>query len=468
MKTYPKIIQGGMGVYVSGSPLTQAVSLNGQQGTLSGTMLERVLAFKLQMGDIGGDIRRALSDFPFPNIKDMVLEKFFLEGGIKDKNKAMNNVPMFSINPPKILIALTICANYAFVKLAKEGHSNPVSINYLEKVAMPHPYTITGAMLALNKNDFITMGAGMPFDIPQLINSVYEWGIASYPIQVIGRTDKFVMRFNLNKFLGERPSNLEKPGFIPIISSDSLAKILKSRVPEGSISALAIERTNEKGEPNAGGHNAGPRNKIEYGERDIINYSRIVDLGIPFYIGGATASPEMLEWALSVGAQGIQAGSIFALSEESGMDPLIKAEVRKLGFNGQLDVKTDMVISPTGFPFKVVILNGTISVVFIYESRTRICNKGGLVSLYEKEDGTIGYRCSAEPFDKFIAKGGKLEEAIGKGCLCNGLFSTVGMNSDIEPPIVTIGDDVSFLRKLMANENSSYTAKDAIEYLIGS
>lgn len=41
------------------------------------------------------------------------------------------------------------------------------------------------------------------------------------------------------------------------------------------------------------------------------------DLGLPFWLAGSYASPEGLEKAYELGAVGIQAGSIFALSRES-------------------------------------------------------------------------------------------------------------------------------------------------------
>ena len=103
----------------------------------------------------------------------------------------------------------------------------------------------------------------------------------------------------------------------------------------------------------------------------------------------------MLEWAFSVGAKGIQVGSIFALCEESGMDPKIRAEIRKLGFQGKLKIRTDMRFSPAGFPFKVVELLGTLSEPEVIKSRVRRCDQGALATLYEKPDGLIGYRCPA-------------------------------------------------------------------------
>ena len=267
------------------------------------------------------------------------------------------------------------------------------------------------------------------------------------------------MNFDPKKFFGAKLPPMEKPKFLPIISSNFLATFLTAKLPQGSIYGFVVE------EPTAGGHNAPPRNKISYGEKDYVNYKQLTEMGLPFWIGGSYASPEKLKWALSVGAKGIQAGSIFALCEESGMDPKIRQEVRRLGFNNELKVETNMRASPTGFPFKVADLPGSLSEESIYEERLRICNKGGLVSLYERENGSIGYRCPAEPVSKFVKKGGTVADVQNRACLCNGLFSTAGMNFG-EPPVVTIGDDLSFLKKLMANEADSYSAKDAIKYLM--
>lgn len=464
---FPKIIQGGMGVNISGWHLARTVSLLGQQGTVSGVVIERVVARLLQKGDAGGHIRRALSHFPFPLIAEKVIETFYVKDGIP-KGSPYKATPVFTINPSPLLIALTICANYAFVWLAKDGHEKPISINYLEKVAMPHVYALTGAMLA--GVDFITMGAGIPLQIPGVVNEIAEGKIANYRIPVIGKNIKrYTMSFDLEKFFGGKLPTIKKPGFIPIISSNALATILVGKLPKESIYGFVVELDT------AGGHNAPPRELIFddqdkplpiYSEKDIVNFSKIAKLDIPFWIGGSKASPENLKWALSVGATGIQAGSIFGLCDESDMNPDIKRQARKLGFEGKLAIRTDMLISPTGFPFKVTILDGTLSESKIYEARHRICNQGALVSLYERQDGTIGYRCAAEPVDKFVAKGGNITETVGRGCICNGLSVTADVGNDEEPPIVTLGDDVSFLPHLMANAESSYTAAQAIRYLL--
>ena len=60
----PPIIQGGMGVGVSGWQLARAVSGMGQLGVVSGTAIDVVMARRLQSGDPDGDVRRALAHFP--------------------------------------------------------------------------------------------------------------------------------------------------------------------------------------------------------------------------------------------------------------------------------------------------------------------------------------------------------------------------------------------------------------------
>jgi len=465
--TLPRIIQGGMGVNISGWLLARTVSMLGQQGTVSGVILEKIFSRLLQQGDPGGYLRRALSHFPFPHIAKKVLDAFYVEGGIPE-GTPFRNAPVFTIKPSDLLISLTICSNYAFVWLAKEGHDNPVSINYLEKVALPHVYALTGAMLA--GIDLITMGAGIPLQIPELIDNIAKGKTVSYRVPVIGENvTGYTMSFNPKEFFGGELPSLRRPGFIPIIASNLLASIFMKRLPKGSVQGFVIE------EPTAGGHNAPPRKPILdekgkpkpiYGEKDIVNYPSIAKLGLPFWIGGSYASPEKLKWALEKGAAGIQAGSIFALCEESSMDPDIRRKIRQLGFEGKLSVRTDMLISPTGFPFKVAILDGTISEQDVYQNRVRICDQGALTALYEMPDGNIGYRCAGEPVDRFVSRGGDAEDTVGRGCLCNGLISTAGLGNPEEPPVVTLGDDISFLKKIMTSAESTYSAKDAIEFLL--
>lgn len=473
-----QIIGGGMGVNISRPHLAKIVSQLGGLGTVSGVALERVMARILSMGDPGGDIRRALSHFPFQGIAKMVLDAYFIptsSGPIK-KPRA---VPVYSVNPSRLLIASIITANYAFVWLAKEKHNKPISINYLEKIALPHVYAVTGAMLA--EVDVITMGAGLPFDMPKVITALLDGQELEYPVPVEeqdGSRSKHIVRFNPKGFFDAELPRMKRPAFIPIISSLLLAKLCleTKNIPQGGIQGLVVETDT------AGGHNAPPRGRPVYdnlgqpvyGPKDTVDYIKLAELlrphGLPFWIGGSFASPEKLAWAKSQGAQGIQVGTAFALCEQSGMDPEIRRTVRRLGFLGKLMVRTDPIVSPTGFPFKVAQIPGTVSDPTIYSARCRICNQGALVVLHRRTDGSIGTRCSAEPVEDYLRKGGKVQDTKDVGCICNGLLITAGLSmpGDNEPAIVTIGDDARRITQtLMLMPNDSYTAGNVMDYLLG-
>jgi nitronate monooxygenase len=460
---YPMIIQGGMGVHVSCPGLARAVSMYSQPrretlGTGSGTAIERVMARLLQRGgEKADDIVRMIRGSEIPEIREMgerIIEKYL--------NKPKSGIPVFTLQPPpsRFLIELTICANYVFVMLSKEGHINPVSMNYLEKIQAPHVFAVYGAMLA--GVDFITVGAGIPLQFPDIFDAYMEGREATYSITVHGGED-YVMRFNPQTFFGRIIPMATKPRFIPIIASNTLATLLVVKKNlRGRIYGLVVE------EPTAGGHNAPPRDKVAYGPRDLVDYSKLKDLGIPFWIGGSKASPDGLSRALSLGAKGIQAGTIFAFCDDSGMHPEIRRIARRLGYNGTAKVVTDRLASPTGYPFKVLQVGGTASENDVYMERTRICDQGALVEYYYRPDGTIGQRCPSEPVDAYIKKGGKLDDTIGRKCVCNGLVTTGNLRHDgetHEPFLVTSGDDMECFKHLMSGEDDTYGAKRALDYL---
>jgi len=468
-----EIIQGGMGVYISSPFLARAVSQSNGLGTVSGTAAYIILARILQRGDPGGHFRKALSRFPFPEVAERVLERYFVDGGIRE-GRYFKFLEGFTLNPPRDLIDLTICANFAFVWLAKEGHNNPVSINYLEHVKMPHIYSLVGAMLA--SVDAVTMGAGIPLQVPVLLDAIARGDIAKYRVDVLGtdgryEMDQVTMSFDAQNHFGKPLPPMLRPAFIPIVSTHVLAMVLQKRVTKAgsSIEGIVVET------PVAGGHNAPPRDKTEvYGERDEVNYAVMREIGLPFWIAGGFASPLGLAEAKKLGATGIQCGSIFALSEDSGMNPERRREIRRIGFMGKLEVVTDFKASPTGFPFKVVRLPGSTSEEEIYKDRPRNCSQRCLVTPVRQNDGEIDYRCPAEPPRHYVEKGGKIEDTKGSKCICNGLValaSTIGEDGTVslgdgEPPIVTMGDHVEFLRSLMRNEGDSYTAEKALRYLL--
>src|SRR5674476_1386482 len=143
----PVVIQGGMGVAVSSWQLARAVSQAGQLGVVSGTALDVVIARRLQDGDVGGHVRRALESFPVLAMAQRMMSRYFLDGGRAPK-QPYHPVPKLSMDTPVAGLELSMVANFAEVWLAKEGHDGLVGINFLEKVQMATPSAAYGAMLA--------------------------------------------------------------------------------------------------------------------------------------------------------------------------------------------------------------------------------------------------------------------------------------------------------------------------------
>ena len=164
----PVIIQGGMGAGVSNWRLAQAVSKLGQLGVVSGTALEVILARRLQDGDPGGHMRRGLAQFPYPKVAERILSSFYIPGG-KSYSLPYKAVPMHSQRSSRELLEMCIAANFVEVILAREGHANPVGINYLEKIQLPHLASIYGAMMA--GVDYVLMGAGIPVKSPGVLDA---------------------------------------------------------------------------------------------------------------------------------------------------------------------------------------------------------------------------------------------------------------------------------------------------------
>jgi nitronate monooxygenase len=162
-------------------------------------------------------------------------------------------------------------------------------------------------------------------------------------------------------------------------------------------------------------------------------------------------------------------GTAFAFCNESGIVPEIKHEVLRQCLNGKLKVLTDFQASPTGYPFKLIKLKNMGTDQEENKERERICDLCYLRHPYCKGDSEIGYRCPGEPISTYLLKGGCQDETIGKQCLCNGLLATIGLGQiredGCEFPIVTAGEDFSFITALVKNSRLTYSAADVIDYL---
>jgi nitronate monooxygenase len=468
--TYPTIIQGGMGAGVSGWQLAKSVSRIGHLGVVSGTALDQILARRLQLGDPGGHLRRALQHFPDAEMVERTLDAFYIPGG-KSATAPYIKYPLIALDANPMIQELTILSNFAEVFLAKEDHENPVGLNLLEKIQMPNLFALYGAMLA--GVDYVIMGAGIPREIPGVLDRLSEHKKASLKIFVEGAKahDDFRVSFDPKIFFKQKLPLLKRPKFLAIVSSVTLALMMKKKA-SGKVDGFVIEA------PVAGGHNAPPRGKLAlnekgepvYGKRDVVDFEKIKALNLPFWLAGSWGNPKKLKEAIACGAQGIQIGTAFAFSEESGFTTELKRKIIQSILHGDVAVFTDPVASPTGFPFKVLSVNGTLSDKNVYQSRHRVCDLGYLRHPYKKADGSVGYRCPAEPDRAYVKKGGKPSDIEGKKCLCNALLSNIGLaqfrkNGYSENPLITSGDDILTVARVLG-QRSSYHAEDVVNWLL--
>lgn len=365
------------------------------------------------------------------------------------------------------MMKLAVASAYVEVWLAKEGHSGPIGINLLEKVQLMHLPALLGAMMA--GVDYVLVGAGIPYQIPAVLTSYARNEPASYRMDVAGAADKHLLTLDPRDFLPEGAS-LRRPEFVLIASHHALAMRLAATV---EVDGFVIEG------PNAGGHNAPARGKLTaedgqpiYGDRDKPDLAKIAQLGKPFWLAGSYATPARVAEARALGAAGVQVGSAFALCDESGLREGVKREIRKRIAAEELEVRTSTTASPSGFPFQVVQLTGSLSDQRVYQARNRVCNVGHLVEAYQKDEGEgggIGFRCPSEPVDAFVRKGGTEASTEGKICLCNGLGAAAGViNPEAEPFVATLGKDVAFYREIRTQEDGSYAAEDVVRAILAA
>ena len=506
-----KLIQGGMGVYVSNWRLARAVAMErpGETaGTVSGTALDVVYVRLLQLGDPGGHARRAFRAFDRTfgtGIGQKICDRYFVDGGkmpgarfkstpmqILRPQNGVNTFPVPTDSAPVPLklkdetVELLIATGFVEVWLAREGHPGKIFINFLNKIELPLLYVLYGAMLA--GVDGVVVGAGNPDGLPALCARLANQEAITKRLSVLYRQagEEFTISLDPQRIadgkFAEKP--LKRPAFLAIASLGELVKALaesESGAPDGFI----IEHHT------AGGHNANPVGPMQkdnlgqplYSEKDDADLEAIRKVGIPFWLAGGYGSNEKLQEALTAGATGIQAGSIFALSEESGMRADFRAAILKALKNGTDDtslVRTTQ-FSPTGFSFKVVQLEETLSEDQVFETRRRVCDIGilqqrGLSKPGEDGSRRLFHRCPAGPIEGYIKNRGLERNAAQRRCLCNGLLACVGLgqvkalNGKLteEPAIVTLGDDLDGIRRLSRQGQTPYWAQDVVVDILGS
>ena len=306
------------------------------------------------------------STSPFPDMARKILDAYFIPGG-RDPAQPYLICPA-CIRSRRNIPAQELCiaANFVEVFLAREGHAGPVGINFLEKIQMPHLPSLYGAMLA--GVAVVIVGAGIPMEFPAAIAALA--GAPAGDLQPEcgrrpARASPSVMTLDPATFHGVRPPlpPLATPAFLPIVSSSALATMLVRRV-QGDMAGFIIEG------PLAGGHNAPPRGQMKftadgqpiYGSRDVVDLEVFRQLGLPFWLAGAYGTPGE---AAGSPAPLAPPACRWARPSPCAWNPALRRTLRRAlvakALAGNAKVYTDPKASPTGFPFKVAELEGTLS-----------------------------------------------------------------------------------------------------------
>jgi hypothetical protein len=326
------------------------------------------------------------------------------------------------------------------------------------------------------------VGAGNPDGLPAICTSLARHEPVVHQIPVLYREsgEVFTLPFDPRQIadgkLARQP--LQRPAFLAIVSLENLV-IALSQSMSGAPDGFIIEHHT------AGGHNAGPQGPLLkdslgqpiYSAQDEPDLNAIRQVGLPFWLAGGYGSHAKLQQAIAAGALGVQAGSVFALAEESGMKPSYRnaiLEALKKSPEDDRLIQTTL-FSPTGYPFKVVQLPGTLADETVFAARRRVCDIGllqqrGLTKADAQGSRRLFQRCPAAPVSDFVNKRGLERNTEARRCLCNGLLACVGLAQTTgsngekaeEPAIVTLGNHLDGVRRLSRNGQTPYWARDAV------
>jgi NAD(P)H-dependent flavin oxidoreductase YrpB (nitropropane dioxygenase family) len=433
-----------MGVRISSAKLANATARLGALGVVSSVGLRHIIIDEVRAGiQETIDIVRT---FPVSKYVDELLE--YAPGGNKHRQPA----PLDDPNPHKSELPKRLSTICAFVEVAKakQGHDGMVGINVMWKCALTVLPSIYGAMLA--GVDALLCGAGVPMELPDIVSKIRANEDLEY--KPLHGTDTHIRLEISGDHSTTTLLKFQPPHLIPILSNFAFPKRIIDIWEREFAGARPFGFVLENHA--AGGHNAPPRNKQSFSEQDEITsyFDKVKALGFPIFVAGIGSTREsFLKWT-ERGAYGMQVGSRFALCKESGMRDDLRNEIINQNLNNSKAVVTSPRMSSTGYPFKVLPVEGTLSEETVLEGRKRICNKGYLLKSHitTLEDGTEKetYICPAMPEKQYVKLGGLFEDTIGRGCLCNGLFATAGLGESHEPAVITLGAEGTSVTKSLS------------------
>jgi nitronate monooxygenase len=146
--------------------------------------------------------------------------------------------------------------------------------------------------------------------------------------------------------------------------------------------------------------------------------------------GGIYYHEDIVRWVNEYGADGVQMGTRFAATHESGASPAFKEAIIKCREEDIIVAKKPG--SPCGLPFRIIKTSPGYQLA-LRKARPPKCNRG----LVLKKDEAGKYTaCSAkDSYDSF--------------CICNVLFSAHGL-TDKEEPIFTVGGRAHLVDRILS------------------
>ncbi|MGV8040252.1 MAG: hypothetical protein AB2L07_09295 [Thermoanaerobaculaceae bacterium] len=160
---------------------------------------------------------------PDPSIADRIIRTY--HAGSRPQGARVRLPGAHSLRDSHELLQETIAGTFVEVFLAREGHDRPVGMNLLTKIQLPTLAALYGAMLA--GVDVVIMGAGIPREVPAILDALATHRDVSMAVHVEGGHGETTTSASSpeprDALVANLPPELRRPLFFPIVSSNLLA-----------------------------------------------------------------------------------------------------------------------------------------------------------------------------------------------------------------------------------------------------
>lgn len=285
-------------------------------------------------------------------------------------------------------------ATYEEISLSKASHGF-VGINIMVALVRDYENSVRASIDA--GADFIISGAGLPLSLPAI----------------------------------QPPKDT---ALIPIVSSARALELICKKWERLGYRPDAVVLEG----PLAGGHLGFKMDQIDLESNKLENLlPPVKDMAIkygdfPVIVAGGIYTHADIVRFMQMGANGVQMGTRFLATEESSATPLYKKAV--VDATEEDIIVADKPGSPCGLPFRVI-RQSPMYQSSLKRLRTPKCDKGYV--LLKDSEGKFT-RCPAK------------ESNENHFCICNGLLSSAGYNSEKEESLYTVGTNASRIDKIVS------------------